>query len=70
MHFSSLWKASATDQIDYKDYTYYPANVANPLVDQPLYYNDAANVLADLDSFQSIYIQYYSCAYVGRKTYC
>ena len=47
-----------------KDYTYYPGNGVNPLVRQPLYYNDAGNVLADLGSFQYLYIQYHSCAYV------
>jgi hypothetical protein len=64
---SFTWIESAADQIDYalfRDYTYYIGNYTNPLVDQPLYYNDAANALADLDAFQSLYIQYHSCAYV------
>ena len=47
-----------------RDYTYHPNGVNNPLVTQHLYYQDAANVLADLDSFQSLSIQYQSCAYV------
>ena len=47
-----------------RDYTYYPGDFVNPLLSQPLYYKDAPNVLADLDSFQSIYILYHSCAYV------
>lgn len=57
--------SSVAGQTNYslaRDYTYYPGNAVNPLVKKPLYYNDAGNVLADLDSFQSLYIQYHSCA--------
>lgn len=51
--------------VNTRDYTYYYADgFANPMATQTLYYKDAANVWADLTSFQSLYIKYESCAYV------
>jgi hypothetical protein len=54
--------AGQSDSSLSRDYTYYAGNVTNPLLKKPLYYNDAGNVLADLESFQSLHIQYSSCA--------
>jgi hypothetical protein len=62
--------AAAADETSNRDSTYYLyPNFANPLLQQSnnneLYYGDAINILADLQSFQSIYVQYHSCAMVA-----
>jgi hypothetical protein len=47
-----------------KDSDYYPPGVSNPNVRQKMYWNDAVNVLQDLDQFESLHILYHGCVYV------
>ena len=46
-----------------KDDSYYPAGIKNPNVQHAMYWNDAANVLQDLEQFSELYVQYHSCAW-------
>lgn len=46
-----------------KDVSYYNANHGNPNVDLKMYWKDAENVLADLDQFSSLHIEYHSCVW-------
>lgn len=47
-----------------KDANYYPGGTSNPNVNNPMYWNDAVNVLQDLKQFQALYIKFHSCVYV------
>ncbi|GKY98947.1 hypothetical protein MPSEU_000850500 [Mayamaea pseudoterrestris] len=46
-----------------KDDTYYPNGVVNPNVRRNMYWNDASNVLQDIDQFAELYVQFHSCAW-------
>jgi hypothetical protein len=43
-----------------KDSNYYPWG-SNPNENNPMFWNDAINVLHDLTKFQALYIKYHSC---------
>jgi hypothetical protein len=43
-----------------KDSNYYPWGT-NPNVNYEMYWHDAANVLQDIDQFDSLYIKYHGC---------
>ena len=45
-----------------KDTTYYPyPDFVNPNVYYEMYYKDAENVIADMDSFSALYIKHHGC---------
>jgi hypothetical protein len=46
-------------------YTDYNAGESNPNLENPMFWNDAANVLQDLTKFQALYIKFHSCVYVS-----
>ena len=54
------------DTIEMRDTTYYIyPNIQNPwLQKNPLYYNDAMNVLYDLHTFERLHVQYHSCVMI------
>ena len=43
-----------------KDSNYYPWGT-NPNSANPMFWNDATDILADLTQFQALYIKYHSC---------
>jgi hypothetical protein len=44
-----------------KDSNFYRKGITNPNTRHPMYWNNAQNVLDDLSSFSSLYIQFHSC---------
>lgn len=46
-----------------KDDSYYMAGSGNPNVKSKMYWKDADNVLQDLSSFSSLYVQFHDCAW-------
>ena len=46
-----------------KDDSYYKAGSGNPNIYQSMYWNDADNVLEDLDKFQTLYVEFQHCAW-------
>ena len=47
----------------YKDDSYYMAGSGNPNVNEKMYWKDAENVLQDLSSFKSLYVEFHNCAW-------
>lgn len=46
-----------------RDATFYPDGVVNPNVRHQMYWNDASNVLHDLDKFSELFVRFHSCAW-------
>jgi hypothetical protein len=50
-----------------KDDSYYVAGTGNPNVYETMYWKDTENVLQDLSSFSSLYVQYHRCAWTWMQ---
>lgn len=50
-----------------KDGSYYIAGTGNPNVDYPMYWKDTENILADLNEFSALYVQFHQCAWTWMQ---
>lgn len=61
--FTLLMAFLVAEGLSAKDTNYYRPGVANPNVNEKMYWRDSSNVLEDLSKFDRLYVKFHSCAW-------